>query len=223
MLVVLGMLGTFVSPGPMRVRAAGAPPAQVAGRRIASARTPRGSREDDACSADVWTRVEPRVRRVVAEHLGVSARALGPTVSLGDGLAADSLDILELVVALESEFGIAVPERSIALLRTYGDVVAQVVSSSLAPGEQALAGRSDLVVRSRLRAGGTDGLVRASALTPYVLQTIEDDALSAGRGARLEVDLSSTAARVDDAVVAHVRDRLAWLERRGVLVSVRRA
>jgi acyl carrier protein len=221
MLVVLGMLGTFVSPGPVRVRTASAPPAaQVAGRRVGSA---RGARDEDTGSQDVWRRVEPRVRLVVAEHLGVSADALGPAVSLGDGLAADSLDMLELVVALESEFGIAVPERAIGLLRTYDDLVALVVSSSLEPGEQALAERRDLVVRSRVRCDGADELVRASRLTPYVIQTIEDDAVFAGRGARLEVDVSSIGARVEDAIVAHVRDRLAWLEGRGVRVSVRRA
>ena len=43
--------------------------------------------------------VEPRVRRVVAEQLGVNVEELTPEVSLTDDLAADSLDLLELTLA----------------------------------------------------------------------------------------------------------------------------
>ena len=44
-------------------------------------------------------------------------------VSLRDDLAADSLDLVELVVALEGEFAIVVPERILDQVRTYGDLV----------------------------------------------------------------------------------------------------
>jgi acyl carrier protein len=67
--------------------------------------------------------VEPYVRRLVAEHLGVGAEELVSHVSLRDDLAADSLDLVELAVALEGEFAIVVPERVVADVHTYSDLV----------------------------------------------------------------------------------------------------
>ena len=67
--------------------------------------------------------VEPRVRRLAAEHLGVGVDELGSDVSLRDDLAADSLDLAELAVALEREFAIVVPEGVLDEVRTYGDLV----------------------------------------------------------------------------------------------------
>src|SRR5689334_20109880 len=67
--------------------------------------------------------VEPRVRGLVADHLGVDGEELTADVSLIEDLAADSLDILELALAIESRFGIAVPETAIDTVRTYGDLV----------------------------------------------------------------------------------------------------
>src|SRR5947207_4234426 len=68
-------------------------------------------------------RVEPRLRRVVADNLGVALEDLTPEVSLTDDLAADSLDLLELALALEEELGFTVPERVLSDVRTYGDLV----------------------------------------------------------------------------------------------------
>ena len=84
--------------------------------------------------ASVRRRVEPEVRRVVAEQLAVSPDDLGPAVSLTDELAADSLDVLELVLALESAFDIVVPPPAIAAIRSYDDVVDTVVASVLHAG-----------------------------------------------------------------------------------------
>ena len=54
---------------------------------------------------------ELRVRRVVADALGVGLGELVREVSLRDDLAADSLDLVELALALEAKFGIRVPGR----------------------------------------------------------------------------------------------------------------
>src|SRR5882724_10343192 len=62
--------------------------------------------------------VEPRVRRVVAEQLGVNIEELTPDVSLTDDLAADSLDLLELTLALETEFGVVVSESALERVRS---------------------------------------------------------------------------------------------------------
>ena len=67
--------------------------------------------------------VEPHVRRLVAERLGVGLEQLVCHVSLRDDLAADSLDLVELAVALEGEFSIQVPERMLAEVRTYSELV----------------------------------------------------------------------------------------------------
>ena len=67
--------------------------------------------------------VEPRVRRVVAEHLGVGLDELDAEVSLRDDLAADSLDLVSLGLMLEDEFAILVPERLLDEVRTFGDLV----------------------------------------------------------------------------------------------------
>ena len=72
-------------------------------------------------------------------------------------------------------------------------------------------------VWTRLVSSGGD-LVRADVLTPYVAETLAEDALRAGRGARLEVDVGGAS---DDAI-ARLRQELSWLARHGIDVSVAR-
>jgi acyl carrier protein len=67
--------------------------------------------------------VDVRVRRVVVDCLGIGADELSTGVSLTDDLAVDSLDLVDLAVALEAEFGIAVPDVALYETRTYGDLV----------------------------------------------------------------------------------------------------
>jgi acyl carrier protein len=65
--------------------------------------------------------VEPRVRRLIADRLGVGVGQLAPDVSLTDDLVADSIDLVELANTFEAEFGIVVPERILDRVGTYGD------------------------------------------------------------------------------------------------------
>jgi len=166
---------------------------------------------------------EPRIRRLVADYLGVSADELTPEVSLTDDLAADSLDLVELALALEGEFGIEVPERTIDEVRTYGDLVetAVALTRGLERRETSRASAPAMVWSRVVPAGpeATSGLQRADELTPYSAEEIADDALRAGRGARLEVTVP---AATSDAGVAWVQDQFAWLGKRGVNVSVHR-
>ena len=67
--------------------------------------------------------LEPQVRDLVAERLGIGFEELVSDVSLRDELAVDSLDLVELVLALEEEFEIVVPERMLDEVRTFGDLV----------------------------------------------------------------------------------------------------
>ena len=66
---------------------------------------------------------EPRVRRLVSTQLGVGPEQLVANVSLRDDLAADSLDLAELALALDGTFTIVVPDRILANVRTYHDLV----------------------------------------------------------------------------------------------------
>ena len=65
-----------------------------------------------------------RVTTIVGSQLGVEMKALAPEASLLDDLGADSLDVVELVMALEEEFGIEVPDDDVENIRTIGDIVA---------------------------------------------------------------------------------------------------
>jgi acyl carrier protein len=55
--------------------------------------------------------LEARVKKIVAEQLGVNEAEVGLTSSFVDDLGADSLDTVELVMALEEEFGCEIPDE----------------------------------------------------------------------------------------------------------------
>jgi acyl carrier protein len=62
------------------------------------------------------------VARVLSESLGVAADRITPEARLIEDLEIDSLDRIELVFALESAFGIEIPDSAIAAVRTVGDI-----------------------------------------------------------------------------------------------------
>ena len=76
--------------------------------------------------------VDDRMKRVVAAHLDVDAARLGPETRLGEDLCVDSLTAVELVMVLEDEFDIALPEERVGDVRTYGDLLS-VVADQVAP------------------------------------------------------------------------------------------
>ena len=55
--------------------------------------------------------IADRVKKIVVEHLGVDAAKVTDNASFIDDLGADSLDTVELVMALEEEFGIEIPDE----------------------------------------------------------------------------------------------------------------
>jgi acyl carrier protein len=61
-----------------------------------------------------------RFRKCAVEVLSVEEDAVTPDAKFGDDLDADSLDLVELVMALEEEFDIAVPEEELADVETVG-------------------------------------------------------------------------------------------------------
>ena len=67
--------------------------------------------------------VEQQVKAIVAEQLGVKAEQVVNDASFVDDLGADSLDTVELVMALEEEFGNEIPDEQAEKLQSVGDVI----------------------------------------------------------------------------------------------------
>jgi acyl carrier protein len=70
--------------------------------------------------------ITTRVTALVVDHLGVDAGDVSPTASFIDDLGADSLDIVELVMAFEEEFGVEIPDDAAEKITTVGDAVTYI-------------------------------------------------------------------------------------------------
>lgn len=64
-----------------------------------------------------------RVQKVIVEQLGVDESAVTPEASFVDDFNADSLDLVELVMAFEQEFDVSIPEEDAERVRTVADAV----------------------------------------------------------------------------------------------------
>jgi acyl carrier protein len=64
-----------------------------------------------------------RVKKIVVEHLGVEAEKVTEEASFIDDLGADSLDIVELVMAFEEEFGVEIPDDAAEKISTVKDAI----------------------------------------------------------------------------------------------------
>lgn len=71
-----------------------------------------------------------RVKKVTCEELGVSESEVTESSSFVDDLGADSLDVVELVMAFEEEFGIDIPDDDAATIKTVGDAVTYIEKKS---------------------------------------------------------------------------------------------
>ena len=67
--------------------------------------------------------IETKVREKISEQLGVAADEVKPDSSFIEDLGADSLDIVELVMALEEEFNVEIPDDQAETIATVGDAV----------------------------------------------------------------------------------------------------
>ena len=67
--------------------------------------------------------VYDRVKEIIVEQLGVAETAITPEASFIDDLGADSLDIVELIMALEEEFDLEIPDADAEKVVTVNDVV----------------------------------------------------------------------------------------------------
>ncbi|BEU88395.1 acyl carrier protein [Selenomonas sp. TAMA-11512] len=67
-----------------------------------------------------------KVRSIVVEQLGVEADEVSLESTFIDDLGADSLDIVELIMAFEEEFGVEIPDESAEKIKTVQDVVTYI-------------------------------------------------------------------------------------------------
>jgi acyl carrier protein len=67
--------------------------------------------------------VAEKVKKMIVEQLGVSESEVVPAAKFIDDLGADSLDIVELVMALEDEYGIEIPDEDAEKIETVGDAI----------------------------------------------------------------------------------------------------
>ncbi len=70
--------------------------------------------------------VAEKIKGIVKEQLGVSEAEIKPEAAFVEDLGADSLDLVELVMAMEEEFGIEIPDEDAEKIRTVGDAVSYV-------------------------------------------------------------------------------------------------
>ena len=67
--------------------------------------------------------IAEKVKKMIVEQLGVNESEVQPEAKFIDDLGADSLDIVELVMALEDEYGIEIPDEDAEKIETVGDAI----------------------------------------------------------------------------------------------------
>ena len=74
--------------------------------------------------------VEDKVKQIIVEQLGVDESEVTPTASFIDDLGADSLDTVELVMALEEGFGMEIPDEDAEKISTVKDAINYIEAHS---------------------------------------------------------------------------------------------
>ena len=67
--------------------------------------------------------IEKRVKEIIVEQLGVNEGEVAPAAKFVDDLGADSLDLVELVMALEEEYNIEISDEDAEKILTVGDAI----------------------------------------------------------------------------------------------------
>lgn len=68
--------------------------------------------------------IAEKVKAIIVDKLGVEESQVTPEASFANDLGADSLDTVELIMELEKEFDITIPEEETENISTVGDVIA---------------------------------------------------------------------------------------------------
>ncbi len=67
--------------------------------------------------------LEDRLKKMIADQLGVDEPQVIPSASFADDLNADSLDLVELIMSIEEEFGVEIPDEDAEKITTVGDAL----------------------------------------------------------------------------------------------------
>ncbi len=67
--------------------------------------------------------MEARLKKIVAEQLGVDEAKIVPSARFSDDLNADSLDLVEMIMSLEEEFGVEIPDEAAEKILTVADAM----------------------------------------------------------------------------------------------------
>ncbi|MCP3983914.1 MAG: acyl carrier protein [bacterium] len=70
--------------------------------------------------------LEERIGEIIVEQLGVTAEEVVPKASFIDDLGADSLDIVELVMAMEEAFDVEIPDEDAEKIQTIGSAISYI-------------------------------------------------------------------------------------------------
>lgn len=76
--------------------------------------------------------MEARLKKIVAEQLGVDEEKIVPSARFSDDLNADSLDLVEMIMSLEEEFGVEIPDEDAEKILTVQDAIEYIDSHSQA-------------------------------------------------------------------------------------------
>jgi acyl carrier protein len=79
---------------------------------------------------DASMSIEARVRSIIADQLGITEEEIKPESKFIEDLGADSLDIVELIMAMEEEFQTEIPDEEAEKIRCVGDAIEYVKSHS---------------------------------------------------------------------------------------------
>ena len=76
--------------------------------------------------------IEIRVKQIIVEQLSVDEEEVVPNASFLDDLGADSLDTVELIMALEEEFGVEIPDEDAEKMTTVADAIKYIEDKAAA-------------------------------------------------------------------------------------------
>jgi len=71
-------------------------------------------------------KMETKIKKIIAEQLGISFEEVKPDASFTDDLGSDSLDSVELIMALEEEFNVEIPDEEAEKIKTVSQVIEYV-------------------------------------------------------------------------------------------------
>ncbi len=67
--------------------------------------------------------MEERIKEIIADQLGIDVSQIKPESKFVDDLGADSLDVVELIMAFEEEFDVEIPDEDAEKIQTVADVI----------------------------------------------------------------------------------------------------